>query len=50
MNSSEQELEYKARIKSLYKPVMYGQYMLLNGSAIIKFQEDGFETVGFPLC
>jgi len=45
-----EQTQYEARLKSINNPVRYGEYLLLNGSAIIKFDSKGIDTLGFPLC
>ncbi len=42
--------QYEARIKSINNPIRYGDYLLLNGSAILKFDSKGIDTLGFPPC
>jgi hypothetical protein len=50
MNNEEQLSQFEVRKSSINNPVIYGNYLLLNGSAIIKFNQNSFETLGFPLC
>ena len=45
-----EKTEHEARLESINKPVRYGEYLLLNGSAIIKFNGKGIDTLGFPPC